>query len=139
MGGQRTFKPRHNSTGETFQPRTLNLTRDSDQALHKTAEWVSFRRRFLAVNSECYCCGERATVVDHVEPSKGRKDVFERTANHIPLCMLCHNTVTGKFDYKYSPGADLTPKLTWIAKTREKNEAVLNRKFPKVKVLRYRE
>ena len=139
MGSPRTYKPRHLRTNESFRPKTINLQRDRDQQLHKTAEWNSFRKRFLSVNPECYCCGDRALVVDHIEPSKGRKDVFERTANHIPMCVICHNTVTGKFDYKFSPGESLAPKLNFIAGKRATNELLKDRKFPRVKPLRYRE
>ena len=137
--GQRTYRPRHRRTTSSFQPRTINLTRDRDQKLHNTPDWVGFRSRFLAVNPECYCCGKKSQVVDHIEPSKGREDVFERTGNHLPLCTTCHNTVTGKFDYKYTPGTDLSPKLNWIAQTRARNEILQGRKFPAAKVIRYRE
>lgn len=145
MGGDkgRIYKPRHlrqpAGAAKPFQPRELNLSRDRDQSLHKTAEWVKFRARFIELNKECYSCGERTEVVDHLEPSKGRQDVFERTGNHIPLCGRCHNTVTGKFDYKYSPGGDLTPKIQWLNTERAKNEVLKSRKFPKVKAIKYRE
>jgi hypothetical protein len=75
--------------------------------------------------------------VDHIEPSKGREDVFKRTANHIALCVCCHNTVTGKFDYKFKKGDSLQPKIEWMNKARDRNEVIQNRKFPAVKVLIY--
>lgn len=55
------------------------------------------------------------------------------------LCFVCHNTITGKFDFKFSVGGDLTPKLKWIAETRAIAEGNAGRVFPPVKVLRYRE
>ena len=137
--GQRTFKPRHNRSTPTFQPRTLNAERDRDQKLHKTGEWVNFRARFLRVNPECYCCGKASRVVDHIEPSKGRTDVFERVGNHMALCIRCHNTITGKFDYKFGVGKDLTPKLAYIAQVRAREELIADRKFPPVRVIRYKE
>jgi len=74
-----------------------------------------------------------------VEPSKGRPEVFERLGNHISLCHRDHNTVTGKFDRNFQPGGDMVPKLNWLAKERARNEVLKDRKFPAVKVLRYRE
>lgn len=137
--GNRTYRPKHTRSTGTFQPRTINLARDRDQRLHSTAEWKNFRARFLAVNDECYACGKKSQVVDHIEPSKGRKDVFERMANHLPLCSSCHNTVTGKFDSKYIFGSDNSEKLSWLAETRARYEILAAKTFKKVKVLRYRE
>lgn len=65
--------------------------------------------------------------------------MFERTANHLALCCVCHNTLTGKFDYKFVVAGDLSPKLNFIAETRARNEIAAGRKFPSAKVLRYRE
>ncbi len=77
--------------------------------------------------------------MDHIEPSQGRIEVFERTYNHISLCHSCHNTITSKFDRDYRPGGDSTPKLRWIAETRESNQVRRDRKFQPVKALRYKE
>ena len=139
MGGSRTYKPRHlRQPTKSFQPRAINLERDRDQKLHKTAEWTHFRSKFLNENPECYCCGEVSKVVDHIEPSKGRLDVFERTGNHIALCTRHHNTITGKFDARFCVGGDLAPKLNWIAHERVRNEVMSDRKFKPVRVVRYK-
>lgn len=84
-------------------------------------------------------CDDKATVVDHIEPSKGRLDVFERTSNHLALCTLHHNTITGKFDYRFAPGGDMAPKLNWLGNERASYEARKGTKFPAAKVLRYKE
>jgi 5-methylcytosine-specific restriction endonuclease McrA len=61
---------------------------------------MKYRFKFLLWNRNCYCCGARATVVDHLIPHKGSKELFEQTTNHIPMCEICHNTITGLFDKK---------------------------------------
>lgn len=77
-------------------------------------EWRNYRAKFLAINSECYACGEPATVVDHLVPHKGDVELFKKTDNHIPLCMQHHNFVSAKFDTKYVIGGTIEEKVTWL-------------------------
>jgi len=80
--------------------------------------WEKYRRRFLYHNPNCYCCPEKATVVDHIEAHKGDKELFVKLNNHLPLCAHCHNKITGLFDrHKVQ---DLAGKMEWIQKQRLK-------------------
>lgn len=88
-------------------------------------------------NPECYICGEKSEATDHIEPHVGREDVFERFANHIALCHKCHNTVTAKFDMKYRPGDDISPKVKWMNEERARHEILRGRSLLRPKALRY--
>ena len=91
---------------------------------YSSREWSKYRYRFLHHNPKCYACGQKSEVVDHVKPHKGDVSLFEETTNHIPLCNVCHNTITAKFDSKVTnSNADqkLQEKLEWIFKVRKLN------------------
>lgn len=134
--GQRTFKPRHRALNSGH--REINLKRDRLQAMYQSVEWRKFSIRFLQENPTCYACGEKSRVTDHIRPHKGDKDLFEKFGNHIPLCTTCHNTVTGKFDYKHSEGDSIEAKANWLKSERLRNEELKMRKFPSVKALEFR-
>ena len=110
--GERVYKPRHNRTTGTFSPRKFDPAGDADRKLHESEKWRRFSRKFLAVNKECYVCGLKSEVTDHLEPSKGRKEIFEKNLNFLSLCIRCHNTVTAKFDAKFVPGDSIEPKIS---------------------------
>jgi len=80
--------------------------------------WEAYRLRFLAINKECYACGKPAEVVDHLKPHKGDEFLFKKTDNHIPLCTVCHNTVTTLFDRRYRVGDSITKKIEWLSRKR---------------------
>lgn len=101
------------------------------QQLYKTKEWTDYRFRFLHHNPICYACGDKSNVVDHLQPHKGNVPLFEKNDNHIPLCNLCHNTITGKFDRISVP--DTQGKLRWIQEMRIKKAITV-----RVKVIPYR-
>lgn len=106
--GQSNFVPKHRKNS----PRTFNGRAKID-AMYD-GDWERYRVRFLKVNRECYACGELATVVDHLTPHQGDKQLFEKLDNHIPLCVVCHNTVTTKFDRNYRAGNPITNKIQWL-------------------------
>jgi 5-methylcytosine-specific restriction endonuclease McrA len=76
--------------------------------------WRNYCAIFLKENPECYACGERATVVDHLVPAKGREEWFWKEGNYIPLCDRDHNYVTAKFDTNYTLGASIEEKVSWL-------------------------
>ena len=76
-------------------------------------------------------------MVDHLVPHKGDEILFEKLGNHIPLCIACHNYVTGKFDYNYRVGDSIEPKTKWLNEERDRNQVLRDRKFKAVKVLKY--
>jgi len=133
----RNFVPRHRRTATGH--REHNPERDKRQKLYRGNDtWRNFCSRFLKENPYCYACGEPAGVVDHLQPHCGDVALFELTGNHIPVCMRCHNFVTGKFDMRYRAGDSIEPKTKWLSEERMRNEILKNRKFPSVRVVGYR-
>jgi 5-methylcytosine-specific restriction protein A len=59
--------------------------------------WNKLRRLFLAHNPLCRFC-ERAgritlaTVVDHITPHRGDRELFWDQSNWQPLCKRCHDS-----------------------------------------------
>jgi 5-methylcytosine-specific restriction endonuclease McrA len=86
--------------------------RFSKPRMYDSSDWVSYSRKFLAQNPLCYACGQSARITDHLESAKGRKEVFWKEANYIPLCKNCHAIITNKFDRKET--ADIQGKLEWL-------------------------
>lgn len=64
-------------------------------------QWRKARLGFLRKHPLCvYCLKvdkiEAATVVDHIEPHKGDKELFWRRSNWQSLCKVCHDAKTAK-------------------------------------------
>lgn len=127
MKKPKSFTPNRNTTAKKY----VSKQRSTSQGLYKDADWTKYRFRFLATNPKCYCCPAKSNVVDHLVSHKGDIELFEKNDNHIPLCNLCHNTVTGKFDRKDIP--DTEGKMKWFADMRAKNNITV-----RIKVIRYR-
>ncbi len=59
--------------------------------------WQKYRERFLQANPLCvYCMRDdqrptAATVVDHIVPHEGDRELFTKTSNHQALCASCHS------------------------------------------------
>ena len=77
--------------------------------------------------------------MDHLVPHKGDKKLFEQVGNHIPLCTICHNKVTARFDSRYVVGSSIEKKTQWLNDERLKNETLSGAKFSSVKVIQYEE
>lgn len=61
-------------------------------------EWRKARREYLAQHPHCRECTKHgitrlASVVDHVVPHKGDRNLFWHRANWQPLCTPCHNSI----------------------------------------------
>lgn len=74
------------------------------------SRWRIARNRFLKANPLCVRCKEKgkltkATIVDHIKPHRGDKELFWDESNWQPLCKRCHDTKTMTEDrykeYKY--------------------------------------
>lgn len=87
------------------------------------AIWQKYRFRFLHHNPKCYCCGERATIVDHIVAHKGNMELFKRLSNHMPLCKLDHDKITGLYDRNVIQ--DLSGKYIYINKRREETNTIV--------------
>jgi len=90
----RQYKPKR------FKAKNVFKSESNWNNLYKTREWTRYRFLFLKYNPNCYCCGAKASVVDHLKPHKGDVALFEDIKNHAPICETCHNTITGLFDKK---------------------------------------
>jgi 5-methylcytosine-specific restriction endonuclease McrA len=95
-------------------PKSTNNKKFSNKppSMYKTINWVEYRNKFLSANKECYACGERSTVVDHIVSHKGDEGKFWDKYNFIPLCKKCHDTITGFFDRHNPPKTE--EKLKWL-------------------------
>ena len=65
------------------------------------ARWRRARRRYLARHPLCVRCAaaervEPATVVDHVVPHRGDRELFWDEANWAALCKPCHDAKTAR-------------------------------------------
>lgn len=105
--------------------------------LYKSAKWQAYRKKFLAINYRCYACGSASTVVDHGTPHKGDVSLFWKLDNLLPLCAICHNTVTTLFDRNYKPGGSINDKLTWI-KWKQASKDLLGKIRVKIVPIDYR-
>lgn len=114
MKKNKTFKPKRFTSRKQFRTSHSKSTR---RARFYDAKWDKYRRRFLHYNKQCYCCGQPATVVDHIQAHKTDLNLFTDVGNHMPMCHGCHSTVTGLFDRHENP--DLEGKLKWIAEQRK--------------------
>jgi len=114
MQKPKQFKPNHGGVGPKFNGRS------AIDAMYDSV-WTKYSQAFLAINKNCYSCGERSEATDHLIPHHGDKYLFEKTDNHIPLCHRCHNTITSLFDRRHRPGTTIDPKLKWMALNRSRN------------------
>lgn len=65
--------------------------------------WQQERQRFLETRPLCAECRRQgrtveATVVDHIVPHKGDKQLFWSQSNWQPLCRRCHDAKTDRED-----------------------------------------
>ena len=97
---------------------------------YRQIDWVEYRMKFLKHNPKCYCCGEIARVVDHLEAHKGDEALFKKWDNFLPMCKPCHSTITALFDRHAE--VNMEGKLRWIARKRSETETTVT-----VKVVAY--
>jgi 5-methylcytosine-specific restriction enzyme A len=74
------------------------------------SQWRKASKKFLKSNPLCKYCDKKgmvtpATVVDHIIPHRGDKNLFWDKSNWQPLCKSCHDRKTRTEDqhpeYKY--------------------------------------
>ena len=110
-----------------FSPKR-NLNKEfKKKRLYDDSSWSEYRNKFLAANPNCYACGQRARIVDHVISHKGDENKFWAETNMIPLCKECHDYITGKFDQFSVPKTE--DKMKWIAAKRLQTETTLRVKI----------
>lgn len=90
---------------DKHQSRVKQRDRDRGTAHQRgyDAEWKKHRDQFLLEHPLCVECRRKgyvmpATVVDHIIPHKGNKDLFWNKSNWQPLCETHHNIKTASED-----------------------------------------
>jgi hypothetical protein len=112
MKSIKQYKPRRSISSKQYSPK-----KKSAREKGYDREWDRFRFRFLHYNKHCYVCGEPSKVVDHCIPARVDHDrYFWDKMNFLPLCIKCHNFVTGKFDRHEPPKTE--EKMIWLEETR---------------------
>lgn len=97
---------------KTFKPKIGTGKKFVKKRMYDTLDWTEYRNKFLQANPKCYCCSERAVVVDHIIPHKGDEKKFWESTNFIPLCKKDHDKITGLFDRHVVPKTE--EKMLWI-------------------------
>lgn len=98
--------------------------------MYSTRGWAVLRERQLAYEPLCAMCREAgrvepATVVDHIEPHKGRVESFFDEGNLQSLCKPCHDShkqraeKSGRLIGCKSDGAPLDASHPWYRETDE--------------------
>jgi len=80
-----------------YKPKDINRANSYRRGYDK--RWQKARKGFLASNPLCVECMkhdkyESATVVDHIKPHRGDKQLFWDESNWQPLCKRCHDKKT---------------------------------------------
>jgi 5-methylcytosine-specific restriction endonuclease McrA len=70
---------------QAFHPRPSASERGYD------ADWKHLRNSYIKAYPDCRRCGERATVVDHVQSIREAPERRLDPANLMSLCTRCHN------------------------------------------------
>ena len=123
------IKPQVYRQNAIANPKRFNPRRDRD-LMYKSDVWKKYAIVFLNINRDCYACGERATVIDHIIAHKGDAKKFMDLLNHMALCKRCHDTCTASFDHSEIPRTK--EKLEWLDKQRKlKNITSKVRVLPK--------
>lgn len=110
----------------------FSLSKTSNKAfkkkrLYDNPEWANYSRRFLATNRECYSCGVKSEILDHVLAHKGDEVKFWNITNMIPLCKKCHDFITATFDRHPVPKTE--EKMKWISAKRAETETYVKVKM----------
>lgn len=100
------------SKHKTVEHRHQNKERGTAHQRGYTSAWAKARRFFLDKHPLCaehQKLGDvvEATVVDHIVPHKGDKDLFWDRSNWQPLCKPCHDRKTAREDGgfgRHTPG-----------------------------------
>ena len=80
--------------------------RNSYSKLYSTSRWQRLRQYILSKEPLCVECKKNkrirpATVVDHIKPHKGNKELFYDESNLQSLCKPCHDRKTAKEDGRW--------------------------------------
>lgn len=99
------FCPAH----EKSDRRAVDNRRGSAASRGYDHRWQRYRADYLRRHPLCAACEKQgqvaaATVVDHITPHRGDKELFWNQANHQPLCKACHDSKTATEDGGFGNG-----------------------------------
>jgi len=88
------------------EKREVDKRRGSSSSRGYGWDWQKERKSYLHENPLCALClaqdrREVATVVDHVRPHKGDRDLFWGQENWQALCKPCHDSKTAREDGRW--------------------------------------
>ncbi len=83
-----------------------NARRGSATTQGYGSRWRAARAAYLVKHPVCVLClatgrVTMATVVDHVQPHKGDRELFWEESNWQALCKRCHDTKTAREDGRW--------------------------------------
>lgn len=79
-------------------PRPPDPKRDERWKPYASPEWRALRATHLKANPYCVVCGAKATIVDHVKPWKGDRQLFLDPGNLASMCKPHHDRKTNRVD-----------------------------------------
>lgn len=97
--GLQTLKPRLKALQSGRKAVAVDSWRDGLSSAERgyDGRWRKAREAYLVKHPLCAYCQQkdtltRATVVDHIIPHRGDKNLFWDSSNWQPLCSRCHDT-----------------------------------------------
>lgn len=75
-------------------------------------KWAKERAAYLAVHTRCVRCNAPSTVVDHIVPHRGDRQLFWSRSNWQPLCTPCHSRAKQAEERRQQPGGGLRLGVT---------------------------
>jgi 5-methylcytosine-specific restriction enzyme A len=94
--------PQHRPIGalsSTERRRRYSAEHPSRSRLYNTAAWRRLRSAFLAAHPICACgCNRAATVVDHIRPHGGDRELLMSWDNLQAMAKSCHDRKTAERD-----------------------------------------
>ncbi len=98
-------------------PKATSYVTTPHAHLYRTARWLRMRKAQLMQEPLCRLCIMQgytapATVVDHIQPHKGDRELFFNHANLQSLCKTCHDSLKAQVErdgYHKAIGADGFP------------------------------
>jgi 5-methylcytosine-specific restriction protein A len=71
-----------------------------NEALYKTTQWKTLRKKVLAEQPFCAKCGltdiETKLEVHHIIPPRGNEELFFDRDNLVSVCPVCHKYLTNR-------------------------------------------
>jgi len=88
---------------EIEKRKAYDKSRPTYHSWYSTARWKLMRLNYLWLNPLCVECSKSgvikpSSIVDHIKPHKGNKNIFWDVSNLQALCKQCHDIKTAKED-----------------------------------------